>query len=255
MRIVRRLTGLVSGAAGASGLVLCVAGLVGVWAGYREVVRRVDRVFAGADQALGDVEANLGQATTRLREAETELEAVRKREADLAAQPPADRGARRAASRKSAEALGSQVGEARAILVKATEAALVANGLLEALAELPAVERVNVDVDRVKETSTQLSDLTDRTTRLADMLARAAPPADDSVAGESSRTAEAIRRPIALAEAGSDRLADGRRSLADARARLMWWVDRIVAGLAAVLIWIGAGQLSLAVHGWKMVRH
>jgi hypothetical protein len=254
MRFVRRLAGLLCGAAGAIGLVLGVAGLVGVWVGHGEVVRRVDRVFDGADRGLADVQENLRHATDRLRETETELEAVRKRETDLATRPPAERPGRREASRKVVEGLGPGVAEARATLVKATEAALVANGWLDALAELPVVERVNVDTDRLKEASAQLAELTERSTRLAELLARGAPPGDDQVEGETSRAVEAVRRPIALAQAGADRLEGGRQSLEAGHARVLRWINGLAAALTGVLVWIAAGQLSLLIHGWKLTR-
>jgi hypothetical protein len=254
MRLLRRLLGLLAGTAGLIGLLLCVAGLVGVWVGYVEIVRRVDRVFDRADGGLAGVQENLRDASARLREAEAELESVRNREAELATQPPAQRSARRAASKKTVEALGPGLGEARSTLVKATEAALVANGWLDALAELPAVERVNIDADRLKEASDQLGELTERTTRLTDLLGRAAPADDAQVAGESSRAVEAVRRPIVLAEAASDRLDDGRGRIASARARVLWWVNAVAVALAVVLVWIAAGQFSLLVHGGKLVR-
>jgi hypothetical protein len=254
MRLGRKLFGLLAGTAGATGFVLCAAGLYGVWLGHSEVMGRVDRVFGGADQTLGGVQDNLRRATNELRETETELEAVRKREAELAIRPPAERPARRGASRKAVEALGPGMAEARSTLVKATEAALVANGLLDALAELPVVERVNVDVDRLKEASDRLSDLTERTDKLAGLLARTGPAGDADVAGESSRAVEAVRRPIALAEAGSERLETGRQSIAAAHARIRRWVNGIALALAVVLVWVAAGQLSLLAHGWKLVR-
>ena len=254
MRFVRRPAGLLLGTAGVLGLALGVAGLVGVWVGYVEVVRRVDRVFGAADQALAGVQGNLRQATDQLRETEAELEAVRRREAERTAQPPAQRPGRREASRKAVEALGPGVTDARATLTKATEAALVANGLLDALAELPSVERVNVDTDRLKEASAQLAELTERSNKLADLLARAAPTDEEQVGGESSRAVEAVRRPIALAEAGSDRLEAGRQTLAAGRGRLMGWINGLAAALTVVLVWFAAGQLSLLTHGWKLVR-
>jgi hypothetical protein len=254
MRVVRRLAGLLSGAAGATGFVLAAAGLVGVWVGYVEVVRRVDRVFEGADRALAGVQENLRRATDRLRETEAELEAVRKREADLATRPPVERPGRREASRKVVEGLGPGVAEARAILVNATEAALVANGLLDALAELPAVERVNVDTERLKEASAQLAELTEQSTRLAGLLARSAPAADDQVGGETSRAVAAVRRPIALTEAGSDRIENGRQSIAAGHVRVLHWINVVAAVLSVVVVWIAAGQLSLLIHGWKLVR-
>jgi hypothetical protein len=254
MRLLRRLAGLLSGTAGAIGLILCVAGLVGLWAAYVEVVRRVDRVFERADTALAGVQENLHRATDRLRETETGLEVVRKQEADLAAQPPAERGPRRVLSRKTVEALGPGVGDARATLVRATEAAMVANGLLDALAELPVVERVTIDTDRLKEASAQLSDLTERSARLVALLGPAAPAGDDQAAGEASRAVEAVRKSIALADVGTDRLDDRRQTVVAGHARIRRWIDGVTAALAVVVAWIAAGQFSLLIHGWKLVR-
>src|SRR5262245_47040066 len=239
MRLVRRLVGLIAGTAGALGLILCLAGLAGVWAGYVELVRRVDRVFERANLSLSGVQDNLGRATDRLRETEAELEAVRERERDLAARPPVERPGRREPSRKAVEALGTGLGEARTTLVRATEAALLANGLLDALAELPAVERVNIETDRLKEASAQLDELTERSTKLAELLARASPAKDHEVAGESSRAAEAVRRPINLAQTGSDRLEDVRQNVATSHARIHGWINGIAAVAIIVLVWIG----------------
>jgi hypothetical protein len=254
MRLARRLVGFVSGTAGLIGLLLGVAGLGGVWVGYTEVMRRVTDVFDRADQGLAGAQGNLSQATNRLRRTEADLLAVREREADLAARPPVDRPARREATRKALDTLGPGVAEARSTLVKATEAALVANGLLEALAELPGVERVNVDPDQLKEAAVRLDDLTEKSTRLTDLLARAGPATGDEVASETSRAVHAVRKPIALAEAGSERLESGRQSIGAAHDRLVAWIKRIAAALAVILLWVTAGQLSLLIHGWKLVR-
>jgi hypothetical protein len=251
---VRRLGGLFSVSAGVVGAVLCVAGLVGVWAVHSDVTRRVDRLFGGADRAVEDVRGNLRRAKEQLRGTEAELETVRKREADLAARPPTERGLRRDQSRKAVEGIRPQVAEARDLLIRATEAALVANGLLDALAELSAVERLRIDTDRLKETSTQLSELTDRSTHLASLLARAAPPDRDPGPDESSRAVEAVRRPIALAEAGLAGLDDAGQTIADSRERISRWINGITVALTVVLVWIAAGQLSLMIHGCKLVR-
>jgi hypothetical protein len=255
MRFVRRLTGWAFGAAGAVGLLLCLAGLAGCWALHAGVAGRVDRVFGRADAALADIGGNLGRAGDRLRRAGAELEAFRQREAGPAAQPPAERGARRALSRKAVEAVGPQAAEARELLGKATEAALVANGLLDALAELPVVERVSVDTDRLKETAAQLADVSERTARLASRLGPAAPAGDDAdIGAESSGAAAALRQAIDLVAAGADGVGRGRETVAAGRDRVMRWVNGLAAAITAVLVWVGAGQLSLLAHGRGLIR-
>jgi hypothetical protein len=86
------------------------------------------------------------------------------------------------------------------------------------------------------------------------MLARAAPAGDDEVGTESSRAVEAVRRSIALADAGSERLESSRQSIAAGHARLMRWINGIAIVVTVVLVWIAAGQFSLLIHGWKLVR-
>jgi hypothetical protein len=254
MGVVRRLAGLVFGAAGLTGLLLCLAGLVGCWFGYREAVRYTDGVFGRAEGAVAEVQGNLRAAADRLRQAESELEEVRRREAGSAPDPPAQRAARRALSRKAVEAVGPGLGEARVLVARATEAGLVANGLLDALGELSVLDRVNVDTDGLKEASSRLSDLTDRSARLEELLARAAPPTDDEVARESSAAVDGLRRALALADAGSDRLANGRQRVADGHARVRQWINAAAVIVTVVLVWVGAGQLSLLVHARRLVR-
>ncbi len=81
----------------------------------------------------------------RLRLTRQELEAVQQREVELAAKPPAERSLHRAMSRKVAEGATPQLSEARHKVVKATEAALILNGFLEALAELPIGQSVGIE--------------------------------------------------------------------------------------------------------------
>jgi hypothetical protein len=254
MGAVRQLVGLVFGAAGLTGLVLCLAGLAGCWFAYREVVGYADRVFGRAEGVLTDVQADLRSATGRLRQTDTELAALHRREAGATPGPPAERAARRALSRKTVDALGPRLGEARELVARAEEAGLVANGLLEALSELSVLDRVRVDTDGLKEASARVADLTDRSARLADLLGRAAPPPDEEVARESSAAVDGLRRALALADAGSDRLEAGRQKVTDAHARVRSWITAVAVTIAAVLVWIAAGQLSLLVHAGRLVR-
>lgn len=254
MRLVRRLAGLLFAAAGLTGLLLCLAGVVGCWFGHREAVRYADHVFGRADGALAEVHGNLRAAADRLRQTETELAGVHRREVDPAPQPPAQRAARRALSRKAVEALGPGLGEARDLAAKAAEAGLVANGVLDALGELSVLDRVNVDTDRLKEASERVADLNERSARLVDLLARAAPPTDEEVAHESSGAVEALRRALAVADAGSERLEAGRQKVAVAHARVLHWVNAVALTVAVVLLWVAAGQLSLLAHARGLAR-
>jgi hypothetical protein len=252
MRIARRLFGLLGGAAGAIGLVLCVAGIVACWWLHGEATRRADRTFGRVEDLLADVRDNLGQARDRLRQTQAELDSVRERESNLAAQPPAERNARRALSRKAMTAIDPQLGDARGKLVRATEVGLVLRGVLDALAEIPLVERAGANADRLRESSTQLSELIQKADKLAGSLTGSPAEAPDaSTADESSRLAEGVGRLVAALDEESSRADRAREATAERRSQIGRWITVAAAIVTVVLVWIGLGQFSLLGHGWK----
>lgn len=251
MRAIRRLFGLVFGIAGLAGLLLSLAGIVTCWIIRSEVNERVDRAFNRADDSLAEVSENLRQADVRLRQTQSELVALHEREANRPSKPAGERDARRALSRKSLEAIPSQLGSARTMLIKASEIGLVANGLMDALAELSFVERSSIDTERLKSTSDQLSQLNERTAKLANLLSK--PDADTEIDNESSGAGEVLDRIIMIVEEGSKRTDAVRGKIADGHTRIRYWLNAAALTITIVLFWIGLGQLSLLIHGRNLI--
>src|SRR4029077_15641478 len=111
-------------------------------------IRRVNDTHGRAEVMITEVRDSLDQVSRRLRQTERELDTMRQREENLAAQPPDERNTRRALSLRAMAAVKPNLGDAREKLLKSVEAGLVLNGLLEALAETPLVERTSIDTDR-----------------------------------------------------------------------------------------------------------
>jgi hypothetical protein len=254
MRILRRALAAVLGVAGATGLILCTAGVVGRWAVYAEAVRRVDRTFGRAGSSLGDVKEGLTHTRDRLRLTRDELDAIHQREADLAARTPTEGISRRAASRKAAAGAGPQLADARRNLVKATEAALVVNGLLDVLAELPLGERVGVETDSLQDASDRLEDVIGRSQKLAATLAKALPNPADGASEEALQLCGALDKVVAAADAGADRMGTAQERLQTWHARVTRWLTAIAVAVTILLGWVGLGQHSLMVHGYAGAR-
>jgi len=254
MRLLRRLIGLLGALAGLIGLLLCIAGIVGCWVLYSDVVGRVDRAFGRVDGSLTNATENIDRVGDRLRRTQTELSAIQKREADLASQPAEERNARRALTLKSFDSIKPHLGEAREKLLVATEISLVLNGLLEALAELPTVERLNIDTDRLKEMSGQLSEAIDRSDKMAVLLAKAAPNSGTETAGEASRVSELLNRIIVAVDGAGERVGHVRVKIDEGHDRMVYWTTAAAVVITALLVWIGIGQLSLLIQGRAMVR-
>jgi hypothetical protein len=239
----------VYGLAGAAGLVACAFGVVGCWVLYAELIARTDRVFGRAEGALGGLRDDLGQVRDRLRQTEQNLNAVRQREEELAARPPADRDKRRVLSWKAVEGASPHLGDARRKLVMATEVALVADGFLDALAELPLGERIGVDVGRLQAVSDQLSELIGQADKMAMLLAGSAPGVTpDGAADQSARIAESLGRVVAAVDEGVARADDARERVGAWHARVTRWLTRTASVATLILAWAGAGQLSLLAH-------
>jgi len=255
MGSARRLFGFLGGGAGATGLVLCLAGIIACWWLHAEATRRADHALGRVEDLLAAVRDNLGQARDQLHLTQRELDSIREREADLAARPPAERDVRRALSRKAMLAVSPQFGDARGKLVQAIEVGLVLRGVLDALSEMPIVERAGVDPERLRVSSTELSDLIQRAEKLGGSLAGApSEPANATTADETSRLAAGVGRLVAVLDEESSRADRAREAAVDKRSRIAGWILVSAVAVTVILVWIGLGQFSLLAHGWKWIR-
>lgn len=252
MRMGRRLAAAAALLAGGVGLAACVAGVVGTWRLYFEAKERVDRTFGRAIDSLGTVRTELVEVRDRLRETRREVDDIRKREEDLAARPPAERGGRRGASRKAAEDSSPRLGEARKKLVAATELALVVNGTLDALGELPfSGERVGVDAGRLRDAADGLSDVIGRADNLADLLARSSGGEGAANTELPTRIVERLDRVNETLDDGAERVAGARGRVEAAHTRVVRWLRITAVAVTLLLVWIGAGQFFLLAAGWR----
>jgi hypothetical protein len=212
-------------------------------------------MFCRAEGSLGGARDDLVHVRDRRRQTRQEMDAIRRREDELAAHPPADRGGRRGLSRKAAEDVSPRLGDARRKLVTATEAALVVNGFLDALAELSLGERVGIDVDRLRLAADELSALIGRADRLAAHLAGApSDPAAGGIADQSSRIAESLDRVITAVDEGAARVTSAQERVEAWHARVTGWLTTTAVVVTLILAWAGTGQLSLLVHARRWVR-
>lgn len=242
MRLARRLLAGLFGLLGATGTVLCAAGVVGVWVLHADLRGRADRAFGRVEDRLAPTRAELGRAADKLRDIGREVEAVEAREGEPAAKR------KRVVPKGAAASASAQLGQVRQTLVTATEVGLVADGVLDLLAELPAAERVGLDTARLRDASGQLSDLI----RTADRVAAALPrPADEP---DDPGIADGVRRVASTLDGAA-------AHMGDAHARVVGWHRRTVRALlvaagvvTALLVWVGLGQVCLTAAGFRRAR-
>src|SRR5262249_50970097 len=254
MRLLKRLVGVFFCLLGLTGLLACVAGVVGCWYAYSDVLRRSERLFGKGEEALGVARKDLVLVRDRVRETQQRLNASRQREADFAAQPEDEQRRRRLRSRDEVGKASPQLRTARAVLVTSTEAALVLDGLLGAVADLPGGERVGLDSDRVSEASDRLSEATDQADDLAVLLARKTGPLTPEELEVADRIAGVLDRVIEIVDEGIGKTDRALERVKEWHARfghILFWS---AVGLTVVLVWIALGQFSLMVHGFSWAR-
>ncbi|HMF16637.1 MAG TPA: hypothetical protein VKE98_05485 [Gemmataceae bacterium] len=238
---------------GIMGLLLSIAGGVGVWIIKEPVTERMTHVFNRLDAALKAADEALAQVKTSLANAAKRLEEVKVEQQKLAEQPQKDSALGRLLARKL-QKIAPDFGGAQDKLQTIGEAAVVVNSVLEDLGNIPFLSAAGLDDDRLKKIHSLLSDVTPAAWELSRLLGESAPEADASVSN--------IERMLATMQG---LIAEYEPQLQQARGRTEDLKSRVLDGipLAAVIIslaclWIALGQLSLLCHGlswWKSAGH
>lgn len=246
MRIFWRIIRFALGLAGLTGTLLCLAGIVGCWILYVDAVQRTNRAFGRVEASLDRTRENLTRARDQLERTQRGLLAVRGRVSDAT---------HRLKVRIITGAAAGTLTEIRRIVERATEAALVAEGFLNAVAELPIAERIGLDPDALRETSERLSDAIQIAERLSALLDPAAPePMDNDVQGPSTRLDELLKQAIGTVDIGVERLNTASERMELLRVRVVRVFTIVALASTVLLVWIGAGQVSLLIHGFRRSR-
>ena len=268
MSLGKRLTGLVWVALGAIGVVVCLAGVAGVWvAGYRvqrvnsevfrqvdELVVQVDRRAAEARDAVGGTRELVDELKQTLRDSAMELAAERVAER-VVSLPEIDNLERRlAAAMERADGL-VQVSASTAELIEqvlATVGVIAAqrNVDLKGASELTAT---------IRSTRQSLANASERLADVQQVLAEIRQKRDVDVNLE--QVAKLSLGIVAKLDVVQEQLAAFRSRLDETRSRLgqlqgrirMWifaaqWLILLLIG------WGGAGQYCLLLQGWRILR-
>jgi len=238
---------------GIAGLLLSIAGGVGVWIIKGPVTERMTHVFDRLDVALKAADEALGQVKTSLTNAAKRLEEVKVEQQKLAEQPQKDSALGRLLARKL-QKIAPDIGGARDKLQTIGEAAVVVNSVLEDLGNIPFFSTAGLDEGRLKEIHSLLSDVTPAAWELSRLLGESAPEADASVS-RIERKLATMQGWIAEYE---PQLKQARRRTEDLKSRALDGIPLATVIISLACLWIALGQLSLLCHGlswWKSAGH
>jgi hypothetical protein len=249
-RIVAAITLLLS----AIGLLLSLAGGVGVWIAKPPVTAKATRIFERIEAALDLADQGLDHVNTSLTNAADRLESVRKEQRELGQDAPRANAARRLMARTVQQRIAPELGDAHEKLYTVAEAAVLANSVLEDLGNFPLLSASGLDLDRLGEVNRRLSQVESSAWELSRLFGE---PESDSKAADAeiSRIDQALKRMRELIAGFELRATEVRQRTEELKSRTLGWITPASILLSLTCFWIALSQVSLMCHAWSWWKH
>jgi hypothetical protein len=233
---------------GTIGLLLSVAGGIGIWVVKGPVTERATKLVGRADAALDVAERNLTEAKASLDRAAERLESIKEEQRQLAQQP--QRGG--AVRRLLAQQFAPQFDNARETLHIVAEAAVVFNSILEDVGNFSLLSASGLDTDRLAEINNRLGDVAPAAWELSRLFG-GPDPGSDSEAEERqlSRIEQALQTARGMVVEYESQVTQVRQRTAELKSRTLPWITPAAALLSFVCFWIALSQVSLLAHAWS----
>lgn len=243
----------------AAGLLLSLAGGVGVWIVKGPATTRATRLFRRIEAALDVADQGLAHARTSLARAAERLDTVRAEQRKLAQAPRSNNLARRLLARTVQQRIAPEFGGAHATLHTVAEAAVVVNSVLEDLGNLPLLSVTGLDLGPLTEINNRLSAVESSAWELSRLLGEPGTAPNADAAGPQLSTIEQalqrIRRVMADYE---PKVKQVRQRTEQLQARTLAWITPAAVLISLACFWIALSQVSLlrqARSWWRRAAH
>jgi hypothetical protein len=247
MRICKRILAGLTLFVCAVGLLLGLAGGIGVWFVKGPVTAKATWVFERIEAALAKADLGLDQAEASLGRAAERLESAREDRKNLAQDPQPSGAARRFLARTVQQRIAPELDDAHEKLHTVAEAAVVVNTVLDDVGSFPFLATSGLDMDRLAEINGRLADVGPAAWELSRLFGE--PDADAS--GQLSRIEQALktmRRLIAEYKSQVTQVRDRTQAL---KSRTLPWITPAAALISFACFWIALSQVSLMSHAWS----
>jgi hypothetical protein len=254
MTILKRTVALILMVLSAAGVVLGIAGVVGVWVVRPPLTERTDHAFGRVETALDQTGDTLRALDLLLKRAAENLKEVR----ETAPRPGGNVAnadtLRQKAARQVTESLIPGLGDVRPKLLQLIETTAVANSILGDLQEMPAGTLPYLDRDRLSKMDAHVTELSSATQDLANVFGAPAGRADADADQVISRIEDALTRVTALIQEYRDKVEEVRGRAYAIHAQVHAGIQWAAVVATFVLLWFAVAQVSLFAHAWSWLR-
>jgi hypothetical protein len=257
--VVKRILSGITFLLSLGGLLLSLAGGVGVWMVKEPVTAGATQVFARIEAKFDIAEQSLNHVATSLANAAERLDRVRQKQRELAQKPQPNRTLQRILARKVQQRIARiapQLGNANEELHTVAEAAVVVNSILEDVGSFPFLSISGLENDRLTEMNRRLAGVAPAAWELSRLLGEPGPGGDSDAAGDRlsriERTVKTLRRFIAQYES---QLQQVRQRTEGLKAATLQWITPASVLISLVCLWIALSQVSLLCHACSWWKH
>jgi hypothetical protein len=264
MHVGNRLVGLGLAALGVTGIVACLAGMVGVWLAASRLQRVNLEVFGKLDQLVAQVDRRAEQARDAVGGTRDLVDELKQTLRDSASDLVAARVASRPEIDNLERRLGSAMERADGLVELSTSTAELIEQLLLALGDF-AYKR-NLDLRDSTELMSSIQSarqsLANASEQLSDVQRRLAEIRQKrNVEGNLPQITKLALGVVAKLDVVQDQLATIRGRLGEKKIRLNQSQNRLRAWIFGgqclflfLIAWAAAGQYCLLVYGWRILR-
>jgi hypothetical protein len=238
-----------------AGLLLGLAGGVGVWIVKGPTTDRVTHLIERVEAALNVADTGLDHAKSSLARAAERLDGVKEEQQKLSREPRTNSAMRGLMARTVRQRIAPEIGDAHETLHTVAEAAVVVNSVLEDIGNLPFLSTTNLDVGRISEINGRLSEVGPAAWELSRLLGEPGSDSDpEAVNSQLSRIEQALKMMQGMVADYAGRIADARQQTAVLKDRILFWITPVSVLLSFICFWIALSQVSLMAHAMAWWR-
>lgn len=255
MRILGRSLGAILLVISAVGMIACAASVIAIWVGRSLVVQRIERIETRLDAAIQRASSATRDVLGALETAREDVNRVGKDSAGLGSEPAKDRRTTGRLRKLIDREVGPNIGELRGRLATASEAAVVTASLLRSFQDLPLGQSSRIDPDKLERTTEQAAQLSAALQKLQAAIGEGDQPANEREVLSSANDIDLVlQRCQATVEDWQSQLEATREALAYFESHVNGWLAVVTIAVTVLCVWMGLGQISLSIHGWKRFR-
>ena len=264
MHVGKRLVGLGLAALGVTGIVACLAGIVGVWLAASRLQRVNSEVFGKLDQLVAQVDRRTEQARDAVGDTRDLVDELKQTLRDSASDLVAERVASRPEIDNLEQRLASAMERADGLVELSTSTAELIEQLLVSLGDFASNRDLNLRDSTELTSSIQSArqSLANASEQLSDVQRRLAELRQKRDGeGNLSQIMKLSLGIVAKLDVVQDQLAAFRARLDERKDRLNQSQNRLRAWIFGgqclfllLIAWAAVGQYCLLVYGWQMLR-